>query len=92
MQQIYPDICSAIIDIMTQESIQMINERNKYLRTALYLSVFTIFYNIIEGVLSVLFGAGDESLTLFGFGIDSFVEVISGLGIMHMIWRMKKNY
>ncbi|MDI6744643.1 MAG: cation transporter [Thermodesulfovibrionales bacterium] len=26
-----------------------------------------------------------------GFGIDSFVEVISGIGIWHMIRRMKKN-
>jgi len=33
----------------------------------------------------------DETLALFGFGVDSFVEVISGIGILHMIIRMKKS-
>jgi len=33
----------------------------------------------------------DETLALFGFGLDSFVEVISGIGILHMIIRMKRN-
>ena len=62
---------------------------NKLLRTAFILSFITIFYNIIEGVVSVYFGAADETLALFGFGVDSFVEVISGIGIAHMIVRMK---
>ena len=35
------------------------------------------------------FGAEDETLALFGFGVDSFVEVISGIGIAHMILRMQ---
>jgi len=43
----------------------------------------------MEGLISVYFGAGDETLALFGFGADSFVEVISGIGIAHMIFRMK---
>ena len=62
---------------------------NKLLRTAFILSLITIFYNIMEGLISVYFGAGDETLALFGFGADSFVEVISGIGIAHMIFRMK---
>jgi len=62
---------------------------NKLLRTAFLLSLITIFYNIIEGVVSVYFGSEDETLALFGFGVDSFVEVISGIGITHMILRMK---
>lgn len=33
----------------------------------------------------------DESLTLLGFGIDSFVEVISGIGIIHLLIRIKQN-
>ena len=61
----------------------------KFLRIALLLSIFTILYNLAEGIFSVFFGAKDETLALFGFGIDSFVEVISGLGIMHMVLRMK---
>ena len=68
------------------------NEHNaKNLQIAFYLSLITIFYNLIEGLISVYFGSVDDTLALFGFGVDSFVEVISGLGIFHMILRMKKN-
>ncbi len=61
----------------------------KLIRTAIALSLITIFYNIVEGLISIYFGAGDETLALLGFGVDSFVEVISGIGIAHMILRMK---
>lgn len=60
-------------------------------KTAFALSLITIFYNIIEGVVSAYFGYTDETLALFGFGIDSFIEVISGVGIAHMIIRFRKN-
>ena len=59
------------------------------LKYAFLLSLITIFYNTAEGIISVYFGAGDETLALLGFGVDSFVEVISGIGIAHMILRMK---
>lgn len=64
--------------------------------TALYqwasvLALITIFYNIGEGLVSVFFGLEDESFALFGFGLDSFVEVSSGIGIWHMIRRIRKN-
>lgn len=62
---------------------------SKSLRFALILSLITIFYNLAEGAVSVIFGAGDKTLALLGFGIDSFVEVISGIGILHMVLRMK---
>jgi divalent metal cation (Fe/Co/Zn/Cd) transporter len=62
---------------------------NKLIRTAIILSFITIFYNIAEGVISVYFGAGDDTLALLGFGVDSFVEVISGIGIAHLVFRMK---
>ncbi|MEK7852009.1 MAG: hypothetical protein AAB275_08995, partial [Deltaproteobacteria bacterium] len=54
------------------------------------LALITIFYNIGEGLVSVYFGLEDETIALFGFGIDSFVEVISGIGIWHMIRRFKQ--
>ncbi len=63
-------------------------DRNK-LKYAFTLSLITIFYNIAEGIISVYFGASDDALALLGFGVDSFVEVISGIGIAHMILRMK---
>ncbi len=58
---------------------------------AFALAVFTITYNIIEGFVSTYFGYTDESLALFGFGIDSFIEVISGIGIASMIIRIQQN-
>ncbi len=64
---------------------------NKLLNTAFYLSIITIVYNVAEGTISVFFGLEDETLALLGFGVDSFVEVISGLGIAHMVRRMKSS-
>ncbi len=61
------------------------------LDTALLLSIITIIYNIGEGVVSIIFGFNDQTLALFGFGADSFVEVISGIGILHMILRIKNS-
>ena len=61
----------------------------KALNIAFALSIVTITYNIAEGLFAIAFGLEDETLALLGFGVDSFVEVISGLGIAHMIWRMK---
>lgn len=65
-------------------------DTKKLIQTALILSIITIVYNVAEGIISVIFGASDETLALFGFGVDSFVEVISGIGILHMIIRMKR--
>ena len=65
------------------------SDQNSKLKLAIILSLITIFYNIAEGIISIYFGAGDETLALLGFGVDSFVEVISGIGIAHMIFRMK---
>ncbi len=64
---------------------------NRYYKYALWLSFITIGYNLIEGGFATWFGAEDETLALFGFGIDSFVEVISGVGIAHFVLRMDRN-
>ena len=66
-------------------------DTSKLWRAALWAALITIFYNIFEGIVSVIFGYSDETLSLFGFGLDSFVEVISGLGVFHMIIRINKN-
>jgi len=60
-------------------------------KQAYWLSLFTIFYNIIEGIVSMVFGYENETLSLFGFGADSFIEVMSGIGIATMIVRIKQN-
>ena len=69
----------------------MINSEQKLYKKAFQLSLFTIFYNILEGVISMILGYKDETLSLFGFGADSFIEVMSGIGIAVMIIRMRQN-
>lgn len=76
--------------VCTFESNKMEEEAKLYTR-AYQLSLFTIFYNIIEGIVSIVLGYEDETLTLLGFGIDSFIEVVSGIGIAVMILRIRKN-
>ena len=61
-----------------------------YKRASL-LAKITIFYNLLEGIVSVFFGVADETLSLFGFGLDSFVEVLSGIGIWHLVRQMRPN-
>lgn len=70
---------------ITQPSI------NRYWNYALWLAFFTIFYNLAEGLISIFFGFSDEALTLFGFGVDSFIEVTSGIGILAMVIRIRQN-
>ena len=71
--------------------MELVKSEKRYFNLAFGLALFTIFYNILEGLVSVYFGYEDESLALFGFGADSFIEVISGLGIVYMIVRIKQN-
>ncbi len=42
----------------------------------------------MEGIVSVIFGVEDVSISLFGFGVDSFIEVFSALVVL---WRFKKE-
>jgi divalent metal cation (Fe/Co/Zn/Cd) transporter len=65
--------------------------RLKQYRRASLLAQITIFYNLIEGMVSVFLGVSDETLSLLGFGLDSFVEVLSGIGIWNMVRRMRHN-
>ena len=65
-------------------------EKEQY-KVAFGLAIFTISYNILEGLVSIWFGIQDETLTLFGFGVDSFIEVMSGIGIAVMIMRIRQN-
>jgi len=68
-----------------------VSQQKRFYQYALWLAFFTIFYNTLEGLISVYLGVQDEALTLFGFGIDSFIEVISGIGIMAMVLRIRQN-
>ena len=56
--------------------------------TAYKLALVTIVFSTLEGSFSVYFGYKSSSLTLFGNGVASFIEVISGFGIAGMSWRV----
>jgi predicted Co/Zn/Cd cation transporter (cation efflux family) len=83
------------LDDMVQDakilSLKSNGQRVGLYKTAILLSQITVFYNLLEGLVSVFLGLEDETLSLLGFGIDSFVEVISGIGIWHMVYRMKRD-
>jgi divalent metal cation (Fe/Co/Zn/Cd) transporter len=66
-------------------------ERDRLVARANLLAILTIGYNFVEGVVSMVLGGADETLALFGFGVDSFIEVISAVGIWHMIRRIRNN-
>lgn len=54
-------------------------------RRALWLSGLTIVYNLAEGLVSMAFGWADDSVALFGFGADSFIEVASAALVL---WKL----
>ncbi|MFC1912432.1 cation transporter [Chloroflexota bacterium] len=66
----------------------MSNQEAKLYKRALLLSYFSIGYNIIEFILSIIAGVLSNSIALIGFGLDSLVESLSA-GIM--IWRFNKH-
>jgi divalent metal cation (Fe/Co/Zn/Cd) transporter len=74
------------------ETAEMLpTKTNSLYKIVLGLAIFTIVYNVAEGLISTYLGFDNESLALFGFGSDSFIEVISGLGIAHMIIRIQRQ-
>jgi divalent metal cation (Fe/Co/Zn/Cd) transporter len=52
------------------------------------LEYFTILWNSVEALLSVGAGIAAGSIALVGFGLDSFIEMISGSALL---WRMKAD-
>ena len=58
-------------------------------RAAFAWAVLGVVYNLVEGAVSTWFGMQDETLALFGFGVDSFIEAISAAGIAHMVLRIR---
>jgi hypothetical protein len=49
------------------------------------LEYFTIGYNSLEGVISIVAGLIAGSVSLVGYGLDSLIEVTSGAAL---VWRL----
>jgi len=60
-------------------------DRTPIMRRGRRLEYFTIAWNTLEGLVAVVAGAIAGSISLVGFGIDSFIEVTSG---SVLLWRM----
>ena len=55
---------------------------------AIKLEIFTVFWNIVEGILAIWFGLQADSIALMGFGIDSFIETVSASIVW---WRLNEE-
>jgi len=60
-------------------------DRAAVVRRGQRLEYFTIAWNAVEGLVAVGAGLFAGSISLLGFGIDSFIEVTSG---SVLLWRM----
>src|SRR5215467_10598528 len=60
-------------------------DRAAVVRRGQRLEYFTIAWNAVEGLVAVGAGLFAGSISLVGFGIDSFIEVTSG---SVLLWRM----
>src|SRR5207342_2530989 len=59
--------------------------RHHLVRRGQRLEYFTIGWNSLEGVVSIVAGAFAGSVSLIGFGLDSLIEVTSGAALL---WRL----
>ena len=63
-------------DIIETDKIGALNDDHDNL---VEMAVFTIVYNVGEGLVAMYYGFEEESISLIGFGADSFVEVFSAI-------------
>src|SRR5215471_18509443 len=59
--------------------------RPDLVRRGQQLEYFTIAYNSLEGLVSIVAGLFAGSVSLVGFGLDSAIEVASGAALL---WRL----
>jgi divalent metal cation (Fe/Co/Zn/Cd) transporter len=66
----------------------MTTNRTHLVRRGLWLNYFSIGYNVVEAVVSIGAGVVSGSVALFGFGIDSAIEVTSSGAAQ---WRLRAD-
>jgi len=60
-------------------------DRTALVRQGRRLEYFTVVWNAAEGLIAIIAGLIAGSISLVGFGVDSFIEVTSGTVLL---WRM----
>jgi divalent metal cation (Fe/Co/Zn/Cd) transporter len=63
-------------------------DQQRLARRAQQLAAASVAYNLLEGVIAVGAGVAAGSVALVGFGLDSVVEVSSGLIIL---WQFRRS-
>ena len=67
---------------------ELVLDRHAIVRRGKRLEYFTIAWNSLEGIVALMAGALAGSISLVGFGLDSFIEVTSGAALL---WRMSRD-
>src|SRR5437899_371421 len=65
--------------------LEVVENRRALAERGRRLEYFTIAWNTLEGLVGIFSGVAAGSVSLVGFGIDSFIEVASGSALL---WRM----
>lgn len=74
---------------MSQQVIQIGSaDRASLVKRGRRLEYFTIGYNSLEGLIAIVAGLFAGSIALVGFGVDSVIEVTSGLALL---WRLHRD-
>jgi divalent metal cation (Fe/Co/Zn/Cd) transporter len=68
---------------------ELIAPRGAGVRRGVRLQYFTIVYNSLEGLISLVAGLFAGSVSLIGFGFDSLIEVTSGAAVL---WRLRRDH
>jgi divalent metal cation (Fe/Co/Zn/Cd) transporter len=54
-------------------------------RRAWWLVAVTLLYNVAEAMVALAYGVADDSVVLFGFGLDSTVEVAAAAAMLYRL-------
>jgi divalent metal cation (Fe/Co/Zn/Cd) transporter len=65
------------------------SDRSQLVQRGRALEYFTVGYNALEGLVSIIAGLIAGSVSLVGFGLDSLIEVTSGTALL---WRLHRDW
>jgi hypothetical protein len=72
---------SIIVPVLLSDDLS----RTAYVRTGRNLELLTILWNSLEAIIAIVAGVAAGSVALVGFGLDSVIEVSSGVALL---WRL----